>query len=48
MGEYILLAVEVPATVRTEKMMSTRGLDGGPMVVSLYVVCKQYILAELN
>ena len=47
MGEYILLAVEVPATVRTEKM-STRGLDGGTMVVSLYVVCKQYILAELN
>jgi hypothetical protein len=41
MGGYLLLTVEVPATVLTGKLMSIRGLDGGPMVVSLHVVCKE-------
>ena len=41
MGGYHLLTVEVTATVLTGKMMSIRGLEGGPMVVALHVVCKE-------
>ena len=39
MGEGLLLAVEVPATVFTVEMAFIRGVEGGPMVLSLIVVC---------
>ena len=42
MGEGLLLAVEVPATVFTEEMAFIRGVEGGPMVLSLIVVCKKF------
>ena len=38
MGEGLLLAVEVPATVFTEEMAFIRG----PMVLSLIVVCQLF------
>jgi hypothetical protein len=42
MGEGLLLAVEVSATVFTEEMAFIRGLVGGPMVLSLIVVCQKF------
>ena len=47
MGGYLLLTVEVPATVLTGKMMSIRGLENGPMVVSLHVVCKEQFCDDI-